>query len=119
MNSSKQRLFHCHTAMCLSNRNPRPCILQDTRPFLELGMTTLAGKHHPRLTIVDGEFDFASGSDAEQPAGLKVDLLRRCQLGPFFRSFSLNSYGYSPQTIEKLSSICHAPRYDHFSPTGC
>jgi hypothetical protein len=38
--------------------------------------------------------------------------------GPFFRSFSSNSYGYSPQTIEKLASLSHLARYDRPSPTG-
>ena len=47
-----------------------------------------------------------------------MNLLRRWEIGPFFRSFSLNRTRYSPQMIEKLSSISHAPRYDPLSPTG-
>jgi hypothetical protein len=38
---------------------------------------------------------------------------------PHVDKYGSNSYGYSLQTIEKLSSISHSPRYDHPSPTGC
>ncbi len=41
-----------------------------------------------------------------------MNLLRRWEIGPFFRSFLLNRTRYSPQMIEKLSSISHSPRYD-------
>ncbi len=57
------------------------------------------------------------------PAGV----LRRRQIGPFFRNFSLRSHHYAPQNFEKLVShrcqyitngtlICHSPRYEHLSP---
>jgi hypothetical protein len=29
-----------------------------------------------------------------------------------------NSYGYFPQTIEKMPSLSHLARYDHSNPTG-
>jgi len=53
-----------------------------------------------------------------KPVGFRMNLLRRWEMGPFFRSFSLNSHHYSPQMIEKLSAISHSPRDDHLNPTG-
>jgi len=40
----------------------------------------------------------------EEPVGLSNDLLRKSHFGQNIRSFSLNSYGYSPQTIENSVS---------------
>ncbi len=54
----------------------------------------------------------------QEAVGLGADLLRRWESAPFSRSFSSNSYGYSPQTIEKMASPSHLARYDRPSPTA-
>ena len=55
---------------------------------------------------------------AQEPAGLKIDRLHRWENGPVCRSFSSNSEGYSPQTIEQPLSLSQLARKDRLNPTG-
>jgi hypothetical protein len=79
------------------------CVCQDCRQEPNLPRPSLRGDHVSRLW---------------EPVGPGTDLLRRWDSGPFFRSFSSNGYGYSPQTIGKMVSLSHSARYDRPSPTG-
>jgi len=45
-----------------------------------------------------------------------MNLLRRWEIGPFFRSFSSNRNPLFPQMIERLPSISHARRYHPLIP---
>ncbi len=47
-----------------------------------------------------------------------MTLLRRYSFGPNFRSFSSQSAGYVPRTIEDLASKPHAPRDAQITRTG-
>ena len=44
--------------------------------------------------------------------------LRGCRENSFPTNFSLNSHHYSPEMIEKLTSITHSPRYDSLCHTA-
>ena len=58
-------------------------------------------------------------ADSWQPVGLGTVLLRRREIGPFLREFSLHGTHHAPQIRAKLSSISHSPRYGRPRPTGC
>jgi len=53
---------------------------------------------------------FQAGCPARNLSDLGLIYCEKAGFGQIFRSFSLNSYGYSPQTIEK---------YDFTMPFGC
>jgi hypothetical protein len=54
--------------------------------------------------------------ELREPVGLRTDRLRRWENGSVSRSFSSNSDGYSPQTIEKPFSLSHLARDDRLNP---
>ena len=47
-----------------------------------------------------------------------MNRLRKRESSPDLRSFSLNGYGYSPQTIANLASLSHPLASIPLNPTG-
>ncbi|GEM_PF-6967179 len=49
----------------------------------------------------DGDFNDDKKATAEESVGLSINRLQNRLAGAYFRSFSTNSYGYSPSSVRK------------------